>query len=107
VPDVTQESPLDHELDRMAGHPGLAKAVMANLAQLSRGVAGPDLAEMARDLMDGRIDIRTVARSSAYAEQITNATVTFEQWYSELSPEEREKLIADAEAHVAGFDEDA
>jgi hypothetical protein len=104
---VTQDSPLDHELERMAGSPGLAKAVKANLVLLSRCVAGPDLAEMARDLMDGRIDLRTVADSSAYAEQITNATVTFERWYAELSPEEREKLITDTEDHVASFDEDA
>jgi hypothetical protein len=99
--------PLDRDLERMAGSPELAKTVRANLVRLSKGAGGPDLAEMARDLLDGRTELSTIARSSAYADQISAATVQFQTWYAELTEEEREKLIADTEAHVADVEDDA
>jgi len=98
------DSPLDRNLEQMAGSPQLAKAVKDSLVRLSKSAGGPDLAELARDVLEGRTDLRAVARSSAYAEQISAATVKFQKWYSELTPEEREKFIAETKARVSGID---
>jgi hypothetical protein len=95
------DSPLDRDLEQVAGSPALAKSVKESLMRLRKGAGGPELAEMADDLLEGRTDLRTVGRSSAYADQISAATVKFRQWYSELTPEERDRLIAETEAQVA------
>jgi hypothetical protein len=98
---MTEDAPgLDRDLEQMAGSPALAEAVRASLVRLSTGAAGPDLAEMARDLLEGRIELRAVARSSAYADQIIEAVATYGEWFDELEPEEREKLIADTRAYL-------
>jgi hypothetical protein len=99
--------PLDRDLEQMAGSPALAKAVKENLVRLSKGAGGPDLAEMARELLEGRTDLRAIARSSAYAEQISAATGKFQKWYGELTPEERERFIADTRAFISDRDEGA
>ena len=92
---------IDRDAEQMAGSSALAKAVKANLLRPSRGAAGPDLGEMARELPEGRTDLRSVACSSAYADQITKATIRYETWYEGLEPEERAKLIADTRAFVS------
>lgn len=50
------------------------------------------MAELARDLLAGRITLREVGRSSAYAEHFREAIATYEQWRRELPLEEREEL---------------
>jgi hypothetical protein len=98
------DDPLDRDLEQMAGSPQLAKAIKQNLHRLSKGAAGSDLAEMARDVLEGRTDLRTIARSSAYAGQITEGITKFNRWQSELTPEERDKLLEETRARV--YDED-
>lgn len=93
---------LDSELERMAGNPKLARAIKDALNKLSKGAGGADLAEMARDVLDGRTDLRTVGQSSAYSHQMTEAIGQFQQWQAELTLEERERFIADAQATLAG-----
>jgi hypothetical protein len=95
---------LDRDLEQMAGSPQLAKAIKQNLQRLSNGAAGPDLAEMARDVLEGRTDLRTVARSSAYAGQITEGINKFNRWQSDLTPDERTQLLEDTRAAI--YDED-
>ncbi|HEV8173998.1 MAG TPA: hypothetical protein VGP91_10165 [Actinoplanes sp.] len=98
------DDPLDRDLEQMAGSPQLAKAIKQNLQRLSNGAAGPDLAEMARDVLEGRTDLRTVARSSAYAGQITEGINKFNRWQSDLTPDERTQLLEDTRAAI--YDED-
>jgi hypothetical protein len=86
---------LDRELERMAGSPTMAKAIKGALERLSGGSAGSDLAEMARDVLAGRTDLRTVGQSSGYSTQLTEAIGAYQQWEAELSPEEREELQAE------------
>ncbi|NMO55201.1 hypothetical protein HH310_28955 [Actinoplanes sp. TBRC 11911] len=84
--------PIDDELRRMTGNPKVADAISAGLRQLTKGGAGPELAEMARDLLAGRISLRDVGRSSAYGPQLVEAFSKFRQWQIDLSPEERERI---------------
>lgn len=86
------DSPVDRDLEQMAGNPRLARAVKESLERLRSGAAGPDMAEMAKDVLDGRTDLRSVGRSSAYAGHIRDGIDKFNRWQADLSPEEREEL---------------
>jgi hypothetical protein len=88
---------LDRELNRMAGSPALAKALKKQILALRDGVAGPQLAEMARDLLDGRIGLRTIASSDAYAQPLTEATSNYQDWYENLDESQRTSLAAEAQ----------
>ena len=87
---------LTSDLDRIAGDPELAKRLREDIVRLRGGVGGDKLAEMARDLLDGRIGLRTVAGSSAYAEPLSAAAAKYDEWFRSLEPEEREGLVAEA-----------
>jgi hypothetical protein len=86
------DSPLDRDLEQMAGGRRLAGAVKRSLEELKHGVAGPDLAEMATEVLEARTNLRTVVRSSAYSTQVTNGIDHFTTWEAGLSPEEREQF---------------
>jgi hypothetical protein len=100
---VTDEA-IDRQLGEMVSNPRVAAAIKDHLVRLSRGAGGPELAEMARDLLDGRTSLREVARSQAYAGQFTEATGRFQRWFSELTPEEREDLSRKAREEYDGLD---
>jgi hypothetical protein len=95
---------LNSELEQMGGNPRLARAIKDALNKLSKGAGGAALAEMARDVLDGRTDLRTVGQSAAYSEQMTRAIGQFQQWQADLTPEEREHFIAEARARLLNED---
>ncbi|MGX6606540.1 hypothetical protein ACWKSP_31120 [Micromonosporaceae bacterium Da 78-11] len=86
------DEPIDHELRQIAGNPRITRAVKSSLEHLSTETASPELAEMARELLAGRTDLRAAASSSAYATQLTEAAEGFRKWQADLSPEERAEL---------------
>ena len=92
---------LDAELGQMASNPRLARAIRNGLEKVSAGAAGPVMAEMANELLAGRTSLREIGRGSVYAGQFTEARDKFQEWSSKLTPEERDKLIADTAAVVA------
>jgi hypothetical protein len=94
---MSDENRLDQELDRMAGSPALARAVKKQILALRDGVAGPQLAEMARDLLDGRIGLRAIASSDAYGQPLTEATSKYRDWYENLDESQRDSLAAEAQ----------
>jgi hypothetical protein len=96
------DDPVDQELERMAGNRQAAAEVKRNLIALRDGAAGPELAEMARDVLDGRISFRDVARSSAYAEPLMNAQEAFMRWQSQVEDEERARLVTEAQKRLYG-----
>jgi hypothetical protein len=97
--------PIDDELNQMAGNPKLAKAIKEGLERLSKGAGGPDLQEMARELLAGRTSLRTVGSSTAYAAQLTSAIEAFTRWRADLSPEERADIEQAATEEFGGMDE--
>jgi hypothetical protein len=98
------DSPLDRDLAEMAGTPQLARVVRRSLERLRDGAAGPDLAEMARELLDGRTDLRSVARSTAYAGPITDGIHRYDGWQAQLTAEERRQLEEEMRAIVSDED---
>lgn len=88
---------LDDEFARMAGGRKLGQELRRNLERLRGGAAGPDLAEMARDILDGRITVREVARSNAYAVPLGEAMDRYRDALDKLSDEERQQQAAEAE----------
>ena len=94
---MTDEDRLDQQLARTAGSPALARAVKKQIQALRDGVAGPQLAEMARDLLDGRIELRTISSSDAYAQPLTEATSKYQAWYENLDETQRTDLAAETQ----------
>jgi hypothetical protein len=103
---MTTDDALKRELERTLGSSELAKRVYDDIVRLRDGVGGSQLAEMARDLLDGRIDVRAVARSSAYAEPLSAAAARYDEWLQSLDPEERDRLMAEARTLLAGSDDE-
>jgi hypothetical protein len=91
---------LQDDLERMSGSPALAKQLTESLRRITDGGAGPELAEMAGEILAGRTDLRTIANTSVYATQLTEAVGRFRHWYDELTPEERDQLTKDTRAYL-------
>ena len=91
----------------MVDIPAVARELKQGLVRLSKGAAGPELAEMAQEILEGRTDLRAVGRSSAYGEQFAEAVGRFQQWYTELTPDERKVFVEESRAKfgVTGADE--
>ncbi|MGB2569278.1 hypothetical protein ACPFP2_12615 [Micromonospora citrea] len=101
----------DHEperqfLDITEGSRGLAKLLHTSLRRLSDGVAGDDLQEMARDVLAGHTDLRQIAASDAYGNQLLDRYHHFRQWEQSLDPEERQRLGAQAAETSGRLEED-
>lgn len=95
---------VDRDLDAMTGDPALTRQLKASLQKLRDGVGGSALAEMAREVLESRTTLRDVARSSAYAAEMSTVMTDLQQWNADLSDEQREQLIADARATEDGAD---
>src|SRR5439155_10802627 len=66
--DMADEA-LDRDLDQMTGSPALVKQIKQikqSLHRLADGAGGPRLAEVARDVLDGRMALRDLGKSAAY-----------------------------------------
>lgn len=59
------------------------------LQKLSTNSKNPALAEMARELLAGRLTPRQVMTSSSYAPALEPGVVQFKQWYGSLSDKQR------------------
>src|SRR5690348_8113189 len=60
---------LDAEMHDIArGDPDRYRLLLESLRRLAEGVAGPDLREMAREVLAGRLTLRRAVLSGAYAE---------------------------------------
>lgn len=67
--DPAGTDPADPELRDMAGGDlGRYQLLRDSLRRLAAGAAGPDLAEMAREVLAGRVTLRQAMNSRAYAE---------------------------------------
>jgi hypothetical protein len=87
-----EEELIDRELEALASHSQIAKEVKESLRRMKDGEAGPDMAEMARDLMEGRIRLRDLATTSVYSGPMVAGIERYKQWESELTPEQRQAL---------------
>jgi hypothetical protein len=84
---------VDDQLTQMAGSRKLAHELRQNLEKLRSGTAGPGLAQMARDMLDGPITLREVTHSATYAGPLARAMNDYQRWHAGLSDNERAELI--------------
>jgi len=98
------DDPVDDELQQLAGIRKLAQELKRNLIKLRDHGGDSPLAAMARDVLDGRIRLCDVARSSAFAVPLAEAMDHFHDYDSQLSQQERAKLIEEAEERLANHD---
>jgi hypothetical protein len=84
----------------MTGNPALTRQLKASLQRLANGLGGPVLAEMARDVLDGRISLRDVTRSYAYADAMATVMDGYRKWHVQLSDRERQQLFENTEAEL-------
>lgn len=60
------------------------------LERLAANTTSPAVADLARDLLAGRITPREAAASGAFAEEFNKAVAPYTRWYGSLSEAERE-----------------
>ncbi|MCP3798902.1 hypothetical protein NLX83_06490 [Allokutzneria sp. A3M-2-11 16] len=87
-------------LSGLTDDPALAKVLRQGLEQMATGAAGPELRDLATDVLSGRGDIRKLMMSSAYEEVVSARSADFMQWYGGLSEAEREEHAARGEAYL-------
>jgi len=87
-------------LERMAGSRPLARAVKESLERLTDGTAGAELAELAHDVLAGRVELSNLRTSTAYADPLRQALAGFQQWYAQLGPAEREQVVTEARSRL-------
>ena len=102
---MTDDDALDQDFARMAGGEKLGRELRRNLERLRDGVAGPDLAEMARDVLAGRITVRDVSRTTAYAGPLAEAMNRYQDALAGMSEEKRQRLAAEAAERFQDGDE--
>jgi hypothetical protein len=77
-----------------AGDRARARVLRESLRRLADGAGGAELQEMARDVVDGRVEFRTAMLSSAYSAAILEKARSFATWFDDLSSDEREAQVA-------------
>lgn len=77
--------------------PGLTEHRRQLLKRLANNTRNPAVAEMARDLLNGRITPRDVMANGLYNEELSKGTEKFTSWYRELSDEEKTAACEQAE----------
>ncbi|NYT92641.1 hypothetical protein [Salinispora sp. H7-4] len=92
----SESRPEQQFLDLTEGDPGLAKILYSSLAHLRDGIAGKDLQEMAGSVLAGHTDLRQVAASDAYGDEILGRFHHFRDWEQNLDPEEQQRLAEQA-----------
>lgn len=70
------------------------------LRTLAANTKSPALAEMARDLIAGRITPAQAMSNESYGAELSKGVTAFTEWRSSLSASEHEQVLADARAQL-------
>jgi hypothetical protein len=92
---------VERELREVAGSRGLAGELRRNLEKLRDHGGDSPLAGMAREILEGRMTLREVTRSTAFAIPLSEAMDRFREYDARLTEEERAELVKDAEERLA------
>ncbi|MFE7272664.1 hypothetical protein [Streptomyces sp. NPDC057623] len=85
----------DEEFVSIARDPALARLLRKQLESLADGRAGAVLAEMAKEVLSGRIGLREAVQVGSYEQELLATAENFERKWDEMS--ELEKSQAEAE----------
>jgi hypothetical protein len=95
---------MNDSLSDVAGDPRLARVLRTSLTRIADGPDGP-MREMAREVLAGRVDLRTALREPAYGEQLGAAFGRFWGDFQTMSPDERDRLVKDTRQRLDEMDE--
>ena len=94
--------PVQRELLSITGgDEAIATVLRRTLTRLAKGEGGPLLKELARDVLTGKVELRTALLSETYGAPMSAAFGKFRTWYDEASEKERGEAIADARRRAA------
>ncbi|MFJ6606824.1 hypothetical protein [Streptomyces lydicus] len=79
----------DDEFVPLTRDPAMARMLRKQLEVLADGKGGEVLAEMAREVLSGRIGLREAVQVGAYEEELVRNVGSFQQKWDEMSAEER------------------
>jgi hypothetical protein len=91
---------VEQELQDFAGSRPLADELKRNLEKL-RDQGEPPLAEMARNILEGRMTLREVTRSTAFAGPLSEAMDRYREYDAQLNEPARAAQLREAEEHLA------
>jgi flagellar biosynthesis component FlhA len=83
---------LERNIEVTVSSPKVARAVKDSLERLKNGAGGPELQEIARDLLEGRISLRDLTRTSVYSNVLMDQMQRHKEWQTDLTAEQREQL---------------
>ncbi len=83
---------LERDIELTASSPKVARVVKDSLERLKNGDGGPEMQEIARDLLEGRISLRDLTRTSVYSQVFTEQIQRHKGWQANLTDEQREQL---------------
>ena len=82
----------DRLLDLAGGDRGLATFIREALERIRAGSAGPELGDVANDVLNGDLLVRQIA-SDLYAAEFSSHLRAFQQWKDEQPPDELGELV--------------
>jgi len=85
----------DEEFLSIARDPALARLLRKQLESLTDGRAGAALAEMAKEVLSGRIDLREAVKVGAYEQELLASADKFMQKWDEMSDQEKSQAEAE------------
>jgi hypothetical protein len=83
---------LEHQVESVVRNPKIALAVKGSLERLKSGHGGPELQEIARDLLNGSITLRDLTRTSVYSGVFMEQFHRYKDWEASLTAEDREEF---------------
>jgi hypothetical protein len=87
------EQAADPDLRDVGHDPGRTRMLRTSLRVLAEGEAGPELQEMARDVLSGRVSLREALMSSAYSGALRRQAEQGMRQLNAMPAEEREALL--------------
>ncbi len=87
---------LERQIETTVSSPRLARAVKDSLVRLKSGDGGPELQEIARDLLNGSITLRDLTRTSVYSGMFMDQFQRYNDWQASLTEQQREEFEREA-----------
>ncbi len=72
------------------GDPAIARLLHMQLTELAQGKGGNILAEMAQEILTGRVDLREAIRTRGYEEEVVSGIEKFRNYWDSMSSEEKQ-----------------
>ncbi|WP_159029257.1 hypothetical protein [Streptomyces viridochromogenes] len=85
----------DEEFISIARDPAMARLLRKQLESLADGRAGAVLAEMAKEVLSGRIGLREAVQVGAYQQELVASAENFERKWDEMSALEKSQAEAE------------